>query len=202
MTQTTAALTWTNETRQLGDLQPWEHNPRFIDEDGARHLRDSFNRFGQVEPLLIGPNNEVYNGHQRLTVLMEEHGPDYVVEVRVASRELTERERAQLTAYLHRGATGEWDFEMLARFDDNDLLAWGFEEWELVNGDGWSDPPELEELEEEYGAPQEEDWWPHIRVRVSPDTYERWADLLRAATGEEHERVAKILEAVNEDLLG
>jgi len=41
---------------------------------------------------------------------------------------LTEKERERLTVYLHRGATGEWDFDELANWDMSDLLTWGFEE--------------------------------------------------------------------------
>jgi hypothetical protein len=37
------------------------------------------------------------------SVLAGQYGMDYEVDVRVASRELTERERQQLTVYLHKG---------------------------------------------------------------------------------------------------
>jgi hypothetical protein len=88
--------------------------------------------FGQVETLAIGPQNELYNGHQRLSVLAGQYGMDYEVDVRVASRELTERERQQLTVYLHRGATGDFDFSELANWGiEDDLLAWGFSPEEL-----------------------------------------------------------------------
>ena len=87
-------LKWTNERRKLGDLVPWPRNPRQIKEAEAGRLLDSFNEFGQVETIAIGPDNEVYNGHQRLNVLMEQHGPDYEVDVRVSNRPLTEKERS------------------------------------------------------------------------------------------------------------
>ena len=122
-------ITWTNERRKLADLIPWEHNPRVIKQKQAERLVDSVETFGQVETLAIGPGNALYNGHQRLSVLAGQYGMDYEVDVRVASRELTERERQQLTVYLHRGATGEWNWEELANsFELDDLLVWGFEE--------------------------------------------------------------------------
>lgn len=120
-------LTWSNQTRKLSDLIPWPDNPRFIADEQAQRLDDSFRKFGQVDPLAISPENELYNGHQRLKVLVDSHGPDYEIDVRVSSRPLTEAERKQLTVYLHRGATGEWDFEKLATWDLGDLLEWGFE---------------------------------------------------------------------------
>lgn len=138
-------LTWTNEQRRLGDLIPWPRNPRQIKKDQARRLKDSFETFGQVETIAIGPANEVYNGHQRLNVLMAEHGPEYAVDVRVSSRALTEKEREKLTVYLHKGAAGEWNFDTLSEWDVPDLLEWGFDEKELGIG---FDVPEPEPQKE------------------------------------------------------
>lgn len=123
-----ANIIWTNERRRLSELKPWERNPRQIKNKQAERLAESFDTFGQVETIAIGPDGEIYNGHQRLSVLAGKHGMDYEVDVRVASRALTEREREKLTVYLHRGATGEWDFDELANWDMSDLLEWGFEE--------------------------------------------------------------------------
>ena len=69
------AITWTNERRRLSDLIPWPRNPRQIKKDQAERLANSFDEFGQVETLAIGPGNEIYNGHQRLNVLAAENGP-------------------------------------------------------------------------------------------------------------------------------
>lgn len=125
-------ITWTNEKRRLGELIPWERNPRQINREQAERLAESFDEFGQVEPIAVSPTNDIYNGHQRLKVLMAKHGADFEVEVRVSSRALTEKEREKLTIYLHKGAAGEWDFDALANeFDLDELLDWGFSEHEL-----------------------------------------------------------------------
>ena len=146
------AITWTNETRKLSQLIPWPRNPRQIKADQAKRLAQSFEDFGQVETIAIGPNNEVYNGHQRLNVLMQQHGGDYEVEVRVSSRPLTEKERERLTVYLHKGAAGEWDFDTLANeFEFDELLEWGFDEKELVGLDFGK--PELYDETEPEGVP-------------------------------------------------
>lgn len=121
-------ISWTNERRTLGDLRPWTRNPREIGKEQANRLADSFISFGQVEAIAIGPANEVYNGHQRIEVLTRKFGMDYEVDVRVASRPLTEKEREKLTIYLHEGATGEWNFDLLnLEFDLDELVDWGFE---------------------------------------------------------------------------
>jgi len=144
--------TWTTETRKLRDLKPWPVNPRQIQKEQAERLQESFDTFGQVETIAIGPANEVFNGHQRLNVLLAQHGPDYEVDVRVSSRPLTEHERQKLTVFLHKGAIGEWDFELLANtFEVDDLIDWGFKPYELgmagvIDAAGmWEGMPEFEQ---------------------------------------------------------
>ena len=100
-------IVWTEEQRKLRDLQPWERSPRQITREQADRLVESFDEFGQVETMAIGPDNQIYNGHQRLSVLRQKYGDDYEVDVRVASRPLTEKEREKLTVFLHKGAAGE-----------------------------------------------------------------------------------------------
>jgi len=142
-------ITWTNERRKLRDLVPWDHNPREINKREAERLGESLAEFGQIQTIAIGPGNEVYDGHQRKLVwsVLPSFGPDYEVDVRVASRALTERERQKLVVYLHKGATGDWDWDELANsFEMSDLLEWGFEEGELV---GWVAPDvEFQEYDE------------------------------------------------------
>lgn len=122
-------ITWSNEKRKLSELVPWERNPRQITDKQAKRLEESFEQFGQVEIIAIGPENQIYNGHQRLKVLSQKYGSNYEVDVRVASRALTEKEREKLTIFLHKGAAGDWNFDVLANeFELDDLLDWGFEE--------------------------------------------------------------------------
>lgn len=123
-------ITWTNERRKLSQLIPWARNPRRLQEAQERRLGESLEEFAQVELVAIGPDNAVYNGHGRLKAWAKSHG-DIEIEVRVSSRSLTEKEREKLTALLHRGATGDWDFDLLATFDPAELVEWGFSEWEL-----------------------------------------------------------------------
>jgi len=87
--------------------------------------------------------------------------------VRVASRALTEKEREKLTVFLHKGAAGDWNFDVLANeFELDDLLDWGFEPKEL-DLDLWAgEPPEdvepqidkAEELREKWGVESGQLW--------------------------------------------
>jgi len=145
---------WTNEKRKLSDLKPWQRNPRQIKDKQAKLLAESFSDFGQVETIAISANGDIYNGHQRLSVLAGKYGMDYEVDVRVSSRDLTEKERERLTVYLHRGATGEWDFDELANWDMSDLLTWGFEESDFpfdvapATNEGADAEPQIDKAEE------------------------------------------------------
>ena len=144
-------ITWSNEKRTLSELVPWERNPRQITDKQAKRLEESFEQFGQVEIIAIGPENQIYNGHQRLKVLNEKYGADYEVDVRVASRALTEKEREKLTVYLHKGAAGDWDYDVLANeFELPDLIEWGFETFEFSVNDTEEEKLLPDEITEQY----------------------------------------------------
>jgi hypothetical protein len=159
-------IVWTNDRRRLSQLIPWPRNPRRIRDREAQRLQESLAEFGQPEVIAIGPGNEVYNGHQRLKAWAQTHG-DIEVDVRVASRALTEREREKLTVYLHKGAAGEWDFDLLVHeFNVDDLMEWGFDAVELEidgadKGAGRDTEPALdraEELRQKWGVEPGQLW--------------------------------------------
>ena len=118
-------ITWTSGRVKLSELKAWDHNPRQISKTQAAQLARSIDELGQVETLAISANNELYNGHQRLAVLLKKYGGDYEVDVRISSRRLTEKERKKLVAFLHT-ATGSWDWDVLSSWDATELAGWGF----------------------------------------------------------------------------
>lgn len=126
-------ITWTNDRVKLGDLKPWEYNPRQSSKKQAARIAQSLNEFGQVETIAIGPDNDLYNGHQRLGAWLQEFGPGYEVDVRRCSRELTTEERQALIVMLHAGATGSWNWDLLADIDTDILQGFGFDE-DLLKG--------------------------------------------------------------------
>ena len=73
------SVTWSNVQVTLGELQPWADNPRLSSKRQAQRLLDSWRQFGQVQTVAIGPSNEVYDGHQRLSVLKAAYGPAHEV---------------------------------------------------------------------------------------------------------------------------
>ena len=126
-------ITWYNDTRRLGDLIPWEQNPKQLTEKQGAALQVSLDKFGLAIPLLISPTNEIYDGHQRQVIMehMTQFGANAVVDVRVSSRELTFDERRELVVRLRENQAG-WDFEALANiYEPDELIEWGMEDWKL-----------------------------------------------------------------------
>ena len=131
-------ITWTNETRKLSDLIPWDVNPRQLTEKQAEHLQKSLRKFGLAQPFLISPDDDIYDGHQRtkLMDIMKEWGHDADIDCRMSSRLLTDDERRELVVRLHEN-TGEWDFDTLANvYEVEELGDWGMEEWKIGMLDG------------------------------------------------------------------
>lgn len=129
MSQELPPITWSNDTRQLGDLIPWAQNPKTLTAEIAEHIKISVRKFGLALPLLISPNNDIYDGHQRQTILaaMEAYGPYAEVDVRVSSRPLTDDERRELVMRL-RENQADWDLGQVASlYDLNELTEWGFD---------------------------------------------------------------------------
>ena len=126
-------ITWANCQVTLGELQPWADNPRLSTKTQARRLLESWQRFGQVQTIAIGPAGQVYDGHQRLSALLTLHGKSYQVDARRSDRELTDEERRALVVTLHAGAVGSWNWDSLANWDAGELQEWGFDSDTLAN---------------------------------------------------------------------
>ena len=120
-------MNWQPVTVPLSSLTPWERNPKRISKAHARRLLDLWGRLGQFQTIAIGPGGEVYDGHQRLSVLKTAYGADYEVKALQSDRPLTEDERAELTISAHSGTVGTWDWDALSGWDAGQLQGWGFD---------------------------------------------------------------------------
>ena len=130
-----------------------EYNPRQLTKDQYKHLKDSIERFGLVDPIIVNKNKErkniIVGGHQRV-----KEAKDMKIEkVPVLEIDLTYERERELNIRLNKN-TGEWDMDNLANFFDMDeLMDWGFDEDELVLPDlepiaGLIDDDEVPEVEE------------------------------------------------------
>lgn len=121
------SLTWNNTSVKLGQLKPWANNPRFSTKAQAKRLLASWKELGQFQTVAIGPECEVYDGHQRLSALLTVYGADYKIDARQSNRALTDDERRKLVITAHVGAVGSWDWQALAGWDAPQLREWGMD---------------------------------------------------------------------------
>ena len=106
-------------------------------EARARRLLASWRDMGQYQTLAVGPNGEVYDGHQRVKALVAAgYAPDYEVRVLRTSRPLTEEERERLIIESTVGTVGMLDWDALAGWDTARLIDWGLDHEQLA---GWRD---------------------------------------------------------------
>ena len=151
-------ITWSNKKLKLSQLIPWNHNPKTISKDHARRLLNNWKQLGQWQTMAVGPGGEVYDGHQRLSVLLAAYGPDYDVSVLQSSRPLTDDERKQVVVEGSAGAIGQFNWDELAGWDAEALQGWGLDgetlkDWQtnitaLGNFIASNEVPEFKEYDE------------------------------------------------------
>ena len=123
-------ITWTTEQRKVSELIPAPYNPRQMTEKQATDLTASLERFNLADPIVINTDNTIIGGHQRINIY-KLHGKHHVdIDVRVPSRKLTPEEEKELNLRLNKNL-GEWDFDMLANFDEDLLKDIGFDSKDL-----------------------------------------------------------------------
>ncbi len=137
----------------VGALIFAEYNPRQLTKDQYKSLRDSMERFGLVDPVIINKHpdreNIVIGGHQRLRIA-KDMGIDKVPCVELS---LDLNQEKELNVRLNRNV-GEWDYDALANyFDVGELTEWGFTEDDLQF---WVDEP-TEGLIEDDEIPEVEE---------------------------------------------
>lgn len=107
-------------------LTPAEYNPRKWDVEAEEQLKESIRKFGIVDPLLANSaehrKNVVIGGHFRLAVFKSLG----ITEVPVVYVHIPDIEKEkELNLRLNKN-TGEFDWELLAKFDESFLADIGF----------------------------------------------------------------------------
>ena len=165
-----ADVTWQPTVVALSALVPWDRNPKRISKGHAKRLLDLWQRLGQFQTIAIGPAGEVYDGHQRLSVLKAAHGPRFQVQALQADRALTEKEREELTVAAHVGTTGQFDWDELSGWDTTDLQTWGFDA-ELLQDWNTGAAALATMLESAQDAPPED---PGAQIDRAEELREKW----------------------------
>lgn len=85
-------LEWSIEKRKLKELKFIRHNPRQLNEREAKEFLLAVKEFSQVEIPVIDPKNQVLAGFLRVQALKKLCSEEEEIDVRVANRNLTEKE--------------------------------------------------------------------------------------------------------------
>ena len=112
---------------KIAALNPAEYNPRRMTNKQYEDLKNSLEKFGCVDPIIINADNTIVGGHQRLRI-MRELGAELVPVVRV---NLSKEDEKELNIRLNKNS-GEFDLDVLANnFEVDELKDWGFKDVEL-----------------------------------------------------------------------
>lgn len=112
-------------------LKENEYNPKKFSKESLKSIKDSIVAFGFVDPLVVNGattrKNILIGGHARLKIAKElgyKTVPVVYVNIPVLEKE------KELNLRLHKNQ-GEFDFELLAKFDESFLSSVGFSSEEL-----------------------------------------------------------------------
>lgn len=135
-----ANLEWQPIKIKLGQIIPWEANPRQSTKAQAERLIRSEKRLGQMQTLAVSPADksgmvQLYDGHQRCSAWLTVKGADYEILALQSNRYLSEDERKEAAVILHT-ATGQWDWNSLSAWGAADLREWGMDETTLQTWGG------------------------------------------------------------------
>lgn len=186
-------LVWQPIRIRLGQIRPWQDNPRMSTKAQAQRLIKSERELGQIQTLAVSPFDgdfvDLYDGHQRCAAWMTVKDPSYEVQALQSNRPLTDDERRKVSVLLHT-ATGSWSWDALSSWSAADLREWGMDEDTLK---GWNnDANNLREMitagiseEEGFGGLPTEDRAPFRQVTFTlhDSQYEQIAEALKLSKG-------------------
>jgi DNA modification methylase len=128
----TKKLFWKTEKRRVSELLPFKQNPRVLVDKQREDLIKSIKTFGLVEIPAIDTDGKILAGHQRVAVLQLLNRGNEMIDVRVPSRPLTNKEYKTYLLTSNR-VHGDWNYGMLAEYFDIDtLLVSGFDDGDLA----------------------------------------------------------------------
>jgi ParB-like chromosome segregation protein Spo0J len=112
------------EKKKISDLIPAPYNPRQSTAKQEKHLKESLEKFGLVEPIIFNKQTGyIVGGHFRVRELKKLG----IKEIECVIVDLNEADEKELNIRLNAN-TGGWDWDTLANdWDVVDLEAWGLE---------------------------------------------------------------------------
>ena len=120
------------ELIEINKLKPATYNPRQITTKQYNDLKESIEKFGIVDPIIINKDNTIIGGHQRYKIFKDIIDKDSLLNITIPCvvLHLSKEEERELNVRLNKN-TGEWDFDLLSNFDIDELVDWGFKHIDL-----------------------------------------------------------------------
>jgi hypothetical protein len=138
------------ELIEINKLKPATYNPRQITTKQYNDLKESIDKFGIVDPIIINKDNTIIGGHQRYKIWKEKAKESNVDDITIPCvvLELNKEQERELNVRLNKN-TGEFDMDILANeFDIDELVDWGFKHIDLgLNIDKIEDNPYTDKIE-------------------------------------------------------
>lgn len=179
----------------ITELKPATYNPRKWDKVAIENLTESIKRFGLVDPIIVNGSEERHNivigGHFRLKIAKDLNFEEVPVVYLNIPDESKERE---LNLRLNRNV-GEWDWNLLAEFDENILADIGFSSEEL------DDIFELEETPEKFDLQKELEKLKIDKIEIQKgDRYQLGDHILMCGDSTNEEDVLKLMGGEKADM--
>ena len=115
------------EKIEINKLKAATYNPRQISTKQYKDLKESINKFGLVDPIIVNKCYTIIGGHQRYKICKD---LDYK-DIGCIILDLNKEQERELNIRLNKN-TGEFDMDILANeFDIDELVDWGFKHIDL-----------------------------------------------------------------------
>ena len=121
------------ELIEINKLKPATYNPRQISTKQYNDLKESIERFGLVDPIVVNKDMTIIGGHQRYKIWKEKAKKSNVKDITIPCvvLELNKEQERELNVRLNKSG-GEFDMDILANeFNIDDLVDWGFKHIDL-----------------------------------------------------------------------
>tara|TARA_R100001443_G_scaffold64264_1_gene73825 strand:- start:788 stop:1393 length:606 start_codon:yes stop_codon:yes gene_type:complete len=121
------------ELIEINKLKPATYNPRQISTKQYNDLKESIERFGLVDPIVVNKDMTIIGGHQRYKIWKEKAKKSGVKDITISCvvLDLNKEQERELNVRLNKSG-GEFDMDILANeFNIDDLVDWGFKHIDL-----------------------------------------------------------------------
>ena len=186
-------ITWKNRIvasgeEPAGQLLANPHNWRIHPKGQQEALEGVLAEVGWVQEVIVNRRSgRIVDGHLRVTLALRQ-GEKTPVPVKYV--DLSEEEEALILASLDplaaMAATDKEKLDELMQQVQSDNAQVQQMLSDIAEREGiYGDLPTLDELEDQYGEPGERDFWPVVKVQVSPETNQKYQDLMAKLPGQD-----------------